>query len=123
MSIGSPACAPDLYAPGMGRGASFSSRLKRRFSTSRIMPKSSPGTRSAARMLNLRYWFFWNPSGPATIMAPTALLPWMWLLSYTSMRRGGRGRAKTSASNSNSLRWDELSASLRASASRALASA
>jgi len=39
------------------------------------------------------------------------------------MRRGGRASAKISASNSNSLRWDELSASLRASASRALASA
>ena len=36
---------------------------------------------------------------------------------------GGRASAKISASNSNSLRWDELSASLRASASRALASA
>ena len=49
-----------------------SSRLKRRVSTSRIMPKSSPGVSSAERMLNLRYWFFRKPSGPATIMAPTA---------------------------------------------------
>ena len=32
-------------------------------------------------MLNLRYWFLMKPSGPATIMAPTALVPWMWLLS------------------------------------------
>ena len=45
------------------------------------MPKSSPGVSSAERMLNLRYWFFWKPSGPATIMAPTAFEPWMWLLS------------------------------------------
>ena len=27
--------------------------------------------------------------GPATIIAPTAFQPWMWLLSYTSIRRGG----------------------------------
>ena len=40
------------------------SRLKRRSSTSRIMPKSSPGVSSAERMLNLRYWFFWKPSWP-----------------------------------------------------------
>ena len=40
-----------------------------------------PGVRSAERMLNLRYWFFRKPSGPATIMAPTAFVPWMWLLS------------------------------------------
>ena len=45
------------------------------------MPKSSPGVSSVERMLNLRYWFFRNPSGPATIMAPTAFEPWMWLLS------------------------------------------
>ena len=45
------------------------------------MPKSSPGVSSAERMLNLRYWFFRKPSGPATIMAPTAFEPWMWLLS------------------------------------------
>ena len=36
---------------------------------------------SVPRMLNLRYWFLVNPSGPATIMPPTALVPWMWLLS------------------------------------------
>ena len=63
------------------RGASLSNRLNRRVSTSRIMPKSSPGVRLSERMLNLRYWFFCRPSGPATIIAPTALLPWMWLLS------------------------------------------
>ena len=49
--------------------------------TSRIMPKSSPGVISVERMLNLRYWFFTKPSGPATIMAPTALVPMMWELS------------------------------------------
>ena len=70
-----------LVSLPFARGASSISRLKRRLSTSRIMPKSSPGVRSAERMLNLRYWFFWNPSGPATIMAPTAFDPWMWLLS------------------------------------------
>ena len=32
-------------------------------------------------MLNLRYCDFMNPSGPATIMAPTAWAPWMWELS------------------------------------------
>ena len=32
-------------------------------------------------MLNLRYWLFWKPSGPATIIPPTALVPMMWLLS------------------------------------------
>src|SRR5215831_6697275 len=63
MSMGAPACAGAVAsatagtdgAPGIGRGASFISRLKRRIRTSRIMPKSSPGARSAARMLNLRY--------------------------------------------------------------------
>ena len=54
------------------RGDSVISRLKRRSSTSRIIAKSSPGVSSAERMLNLRYWFFWKPSGPATTMAPTA---------------------------------------------------
>ena len=47
---------------------SLSSREKRRSITSRIMPKSSPGVISVERMLNLRYWFFTKPSGPATIM-------------------------------------------------------
>ena len=37
------------------RGASAINRLKRRSNTSRIMAKSSPGARSAERMLNLRY--------------------------------------------------------------------
>ena len=60
---------------------SLISRLKRRSSTSRIIAKSSPGVRSAERMLNLRYWFFWKPSGPATIMAPTAFVPMMCELS------------------------------------------
>ena len=68
-------------ADGSARGASVISRLNRRSSISRIMPKSSPGVRSAERMLNLRYWFFRKPSGPATIIAPTAFEPWMWLLS------------------------------------------
>ena len=27
------------------------------------------------------HWFLRKPSGPATIMAPTAFEPWMWLLS------------------------------------------
>ena len=63
------------------RGDSVSSRLNRRSSTSRIMAKSSPGVSSAERMLNLRYWFFWKPSGPATIMAPTAFVPMMCELS------------------------------------------
>jgi len=39
------------------------------------------GLRSAERMLNLRYWLLRKPSGPATIIAPTAFEPWMWLLS------------------------------------------
>ena len=64
-----------------GRGASFSRREKRRRSTSRIMPKSSPGTMSVDLMLNLRYCDLRNPSGPATIMPPTALVPMMWELS------------------------------------------
>jgi hypothetical protein len=34
-------------------------------------------------MLNLRYWFLMKPSGPATIIAPTALVPWMWLADST----------------------------------------
>ena len=50
-------------------------------STSRIMAKSSPACQVSDLMLNLRYWFLRNPSGPATTMPPTALLPWMWLLS------------------------------------------
>ena len=49
-----------------GRGASAISRLKRRVSTSRIIAKSSPGVRSAERILNLRYCDFIKPSGPAT---------------------------------------------------------
>ena len=58
----------------------FSARLrKRRLITSRIMPKSS--LVCAVLMLNLRYWPFTKPSGPATIMAPTALVPETWLLS------------------------------------------
>jgi hypothetical protein len=32
-------------------------------------------------MLNFRYCAFTKPSGPATIMPPTAFVPWMWLLS------------------------------------------
>jgi hypothetical protein len=32
-------------------------------------------------MLNFRYCPLMNPSGPATIIAPTALVPMMWLLS------------------------------------------
>ena len=75
-----PATAAAAMSAGT-RGDSVISRLKRRSSTSRIIAKSSPGVSSAERMLNLRYWFFWNPSGPATTMAPTALVPWMWLLS------------------------------------------
>jgi hypothetical protein len=39
------------------------------------------GRQVLARMLNLRYWIFTKPSGPATIIAPTALVPWMWELS------------------------------------------
>ena len=62
-------------------GSSRASRAKRRVSTSRIIPKSSPGVRSAPRMLNLRYCDFISPSGPATIMPPTAFVPMMWLLS------------------------------------------
>ena len=62
-------------------GSSRASREKRRVSTSRIIPKSSPGVSSVERMLNLRYCDFTNPSGPATIMPPTAFVPMMWLLS------------------------------------------
>jgi hypothetical protein len=62
-------------------GSSFSRRWNRRVSTSFIIPKSSPGVRSSPRMLNLRYCDFTKPSGPATIIAPTALVPWMWELS------------------------------------------
>ena len=43
-------------------------KQKARAKTSRIMPKSSPGARSVYRILNLRYWFFRKPSGPATIL-------------------------------------------------------
>ena len=64
-----------------GRGASFIRREKRRRSTSRIMPKSSPGVMSVERMLKVRYSFLRKPSGPATTMAPTALVPMMWELS------------------------------------------
>ena len=54
----------------MRSGSSFSRRWKRRVSTSFIMPKSSPGVRSRSPvMLNLRYWLFTKPSGPATIIA------------------------------------------------------
>ena len=52
-----------------------SQRLKRRERTSFIIPKSSPGVSAASLMLNLRYWFFSNPFGPATIIAPTAFVP------------------------------------------------
>ena len=62
-------------------GSSFSRWEKRRVRTSRIMPKSSPGVISVPLMLNLRYWLFIQPSGPATIMPPTGAAPWMWLLS------------------------------------------
>ena len=74
-------------------------------------------------MLNLRYWFFTNPSGPATIMAPTALVPIVWLLSNTSMRCGVRASSKRSRRPSSRVRCEELSASLRPSASRAFCSA
>ena len=53
----------------------------RRVSTSRIIAMSSPGVSSSDLMLNLRYSDFWKPSAPATIMAPTALVPWMCELS------------------------------------------
>jgi hypothetical protein len=45
------------------------------------MPKSSPGVRSAERMLKVRYCPFTKPSGPATTIAPTAFVPMMWELS------------------------------------------
>ena len=32
-------------------------------------------------MLKVRYWFFTKPSGPATIIAPIALVPMMCELS------------------------------------------
>ncbi len=52
-----------------------------RVKTSRIMPKSSPGVRSSDLMLNFLYCDLRKPSGPATIMAPTAWAPWMCELS------------------------------------------
>jgi hypothetical protein len=79
--------APPSISTRSGRMApwpsssSLTRREKRRFSTSFIMPKSSPGVMSVPLMLNLRYWLFWKPSGPATIMPPTAAVPWIWLLS------------------------------------------
>ena len=54
-------------------------------------------------MLNLRYWFLRKPSGPATIIAPTAFAPWMCELSYTSMRRGGFPSAKVSPKRGEQL--------------------
>jgi hypothetical protein len=62
-------------------GSSFSRRWNRRVSTSFIMPKSSPGVRSVAADVELAVLDFTNPSGPDTIIAPTALVPWMWELS------------------------------------------
>src|SRR6266404_4384194 len=74
-------------------------------------------------MLNLLYWFLRKPSGPATIMAPTALVPWMWLLSYTSIRLGGCGSPSVVTRPCSKRPWVAVSASLRPSASRALVSA
>ena len=44
-------------------------------------PEVVAGRQVVERMLNLRYCDFRNPSGPATIIAPTAFVPMMWLLS------------------------------------------
>ena len=83
----SSSAAPTSRRPAVGMSAAARGALARSAArsgasiTSRIMPKSSPGVRSSERMLNLRYWFLRNPSGPATIMAPTALVPLMWELS------------------------------------------
>ena len=66
---------------GSSAPCSLISRENRRSITSRIMPKSSPGVMSVERMLNLRYWFLTKPSGPATTIAPTALVPMMCELS------------------------------------------
>ncbi len=62
-------------------GSSFNRRSNRRVRTSFIMPKSSEFAPASDLMLNLRYCDFRKPSGPATIMPPTALVPWMWELS------------------------------------------
>ena len=86
-----PASSPEIPS-----SSSFTSRAKRRRSTSFIIPKSSPGVSSVLLMLNFRYWLFWKPSGPATIMPPTAFVPMMWLLSYTSIRSGWVSRPKAS---------------------------
>ena len=61
-------------------------------------------------MVNLRYAFFMKPSGPATIMAPTAWAPEIWLLSKTSMRSGAASSRSTRASPSRLRRWEALSA-------------
>ena len=79
-SLSSPVSVASL-SPRLGMPCSLISREKRRSITSRIMPKSSPGVMSVERMLNFRYWFFTNPPGPATIIAPTAFVPMMCELS------------------------------------------
>ena len=78
--------------PGMP--CSLTSREKRRCITSRIMPKSSPGVISVERMLNLRYWFFTKPSGPATIIAPTGVGAHdvRVVVDLDPARHAGRGR-------------------------------
>jgi hypothetical protein len=57
-------------------------RLKRRSSTSFIIPKSSPGDRSSPRMLNLRYCFF-EAFGPGHDHRAHR----MWRPGYASCRR------------------------------------
>ena len=57
--------SPLAAVPPAGRPCSLSRRSNRRVSTSRIMPKSSPGASPSVRMLNWWYWVFWaKPSGP-----------------------------------------------------------
>jgi transposase len=68
-------------APFSRSGSSFNSRLKRRVSTSFIMPKSSPGVSSSPLMLNLRYCVLLEPVRPRHDHRAHRIGALMWLLS------------------------------------------
>ena len=76
-------------APWSRSGSSFSARAKRRVSTSRIMRVivaagwfiGMPGRRDGADVELAVGVLHAARSGPATIIAPIALVPEMWLLS------------------------------------------